>query len=135
MSQLARVQEEGGLKAEHYHGGMNPKERTRVQNGWRTGSIQARLQQGLTQGVAGGGMWQGRLPAQVCCSTIAFGMGIDHPHVRCGSGWGCSGGRDRLRPEAAPQVCGALHHEPQPGGALQQLRWVAARLQQLRHSP
>jgi len=47
-----------GLSAAHYHAGMDPKERARVQDGFRSGDI------------------------DVVVATIAFGMGIDKPDVR-----------------------------------------------------
>jgi ATP-dependent DNA helicase RecQ len=47
-----------GLSAAHYHAGMDPDERSRVQGGFRNGSI------------------------DVVVATIAFGMGIDKPDVR-----------------------------------------------------
>lgn len=47
-----------GVAAAHYHAGMTPGQRTAVQNKWRNGEI------------------------KVVAATIAFGMGIDHPHVR-----------------------------------------------------
>ena len=34
------LQDEGGLKAAAYHGGMTPKDRMQVQNDWRTGLTQ-----------------------------------------------------------------------------------------------
>jgi RecQ family ATP-dependent DNA helicase len=47
-----------GVPAAHYHAGMTPGQRTAVQNQWKGGKI------------------------KVVAATIAFGMGIDHPHVR-----------------------------------------------------
>lgn len=47
-----------GVPCAHYHAGMTPGQRTSVQNKWRSGEI------------------------KVVAATIAFGMGIDHPHVR-----------------------------------------------------
>lgn len=47
-----------GVPSAHYHAGMTPGQRTAVQNKWRSGEI------------------------KVVAATIAFGMGIDHPHVR-----------------------------------------------------
>ena len=47
-----------GVPAAHYHAGMTPGQRTTVQNHWKGGKI------------------------KVVAATIAFGMGIDHPHVR-----------------------------------------------------
>ena len=47
-----------GVPAAHYHAGMTPGQRTSVQNQWKSGKI------------------------KVVAATIAFGMGIDHPHVR-----------------------------------------------------
>ena len=52
------VQEHGELTAGHYHAGMTPKQRIRVQSEWHAGRL------------------------QVVCATIAFGMGIDKPDVR-----------------------------------------------------
>eukprot|EP00198_Chlamydomonas_reinhardtii_P014080 XP_001703417.1 ATP-dependent DNA helicase [Chlamydomonas reinhardtii] len=46
------------VAAEHYHAGMTPKQRTRVQNRWRDGEV------------------------AVVVATIAFGMGIDKADVR-----------------------------------------------------
>lgn len=47
-----------GLRVLFYHGQMNNEERTRAQNAWQQGRIQA------------------------ICATTAFGMGIDKPNVR-----------------------------------------------------
>lgn len=47
-----------GIKAGHYHAGMDPEERNRVQNEWMKDRI------------------------HVLCATIAFGMGINKPDVR-----------------------------------------------------
>jgi ATP-dependent DNA helicase RecQ len=47
-----------GLNAAHYHAGLEPQERARVQDAFRSGSI------------------------DVVVATIAFGMGIDKPDVR-----------------------------------------------------
>jgi RecQ family ATP-dependent DNA helicase len=47
-----------GVPAAYYHAGMTPGQRTAVQNKWKAGEI------------------------KVVAATIAFGMGIDHPHVR-----------------------------------------------------
>lgn len=41
------------IAAAHYHAGMTPKQRTAVQNDWRTGAV------------------------RVVVATIAFGMGVD----------------------------------------------------------
>ena len=58
LDQLLLVQDEGEIKAGHYHAGMTPKQRITQQREW----------------------FYGRL--QVVCATIAFGMGIDKPDVR-----------------------------------------------------
>lgn len=34
------VQEQGGLRAQHYHAGMTPAQRIDVQNRWRCGKLQ-----------------------------------------------------------------------------------------------
>ncbi|KAF5836756.1 P-loop containing nucleoside triphosphate hydrolase protein [Dunaliella salina] len=47
-----------GIRSSHYHAGMTPKQRMKVQEDWQRGII------------------------QVIVSTIAFGMGIDKPDVR-----------------------------------------------------
>ena len=52
------VQEHGELKAHHYHAGMTPKQRIKVQREWQCGRL------------------------HLVCATIAFGMGIDKPDVR-----------------------------------------------------
>lgn len=36
------AQDEGGLRAQHYHAGMTPAQRISVQNRWRCGAVQAR---------------------------------------------------------------------------------------------
>ena len=56
--ELARVLRSHGVRAEHYHAGMESHERTRVQNEFVTGQ------------------------AQTVVATTAFGMGIDKPDVR-----------------------------------------------------
>jgi ATP-dependent DNA helicase RecQ len=55
---LARTLQSHGIRAEHYHAGLEPVERTRVQDAF------------------GGGR------TQVVVATTAFGMGIDKPDVR-----------------------------------------------------
>ena len=55
---LARVLSSHGFKAQAYHAGLEPQERTRVQDGFISGST------------------------QVVTATTAFGMGIDKPDVR-----------------------------------------------------
>lgn len=47
-----------GVSAQHYHAGMTPGQRSKVQQAWQAGT------------------------AQVCVATIAFGMGIDKANVR-----------------------------------------------------
>jgi bloom syndrome protein len=47
-----------GIPAAYYHAGMSSGQRMVVQNKWRTGAV------------------------KIVAATIAFGMGIDHPHVR-----------------------------------------------------
>jgi ATP-dependent DNA helicase RecQ len=56
--ELARVLSGHGLRAEHYHAGLEAGERTRVQDAFIAGGIQAVV------------------------ATTAFGMGIDKPDVR-----------------------------------------------------
>ena len=56
--ELARVLRSHGVRAEHYHAGMESHDRTRVQNEFVTGQ------------------------AQTVVATTAFGMGIDKPDVR-----------------------------------------------------
>jgi RecQ family ATP-dependent DNA helicase len=56
--ELARVLRGHGLRAEHYHAGLETGERTRVQDDFVAGAIQAVV------------------------ATTAFGMGIDKPDVR-----------------------------------------------------
>ena len=56
--ELARVLRSHGVRAEHYHAGMESHERTRVQNEFVTGQ------------------------AQTVVATTAVGMGIDKPDVR-----------------------------------------------------
>ena len=56
--ELARVLRSHGVRAEHYHAGMEPADRTRVQNEFVTGRT------------------------QTIVATTAFGMGIDKPDVR-----------------------------------------------------
>jgi len=56
--ELARVLRSHGVRAEHYHAGMEPPDRTRVQNEFVTGHV------------------------QTVVATTAFGMGIDKPDVR-----------------------------------------------------
>ncbi len=55
---LAEELKSAGLSAGHYHAGLDPSERTRVQDAFRDGRI------------------------DVVVATIAFGMGIDKPDVR-----------------------------------------------------
>jgi ATP-dependent DNA helicase RecQ len=56
--ELSRVLRGHGFRAEHYHAGLEPEERTRVQDDYLSGA------------------------AQVVVATTAFGMGIDKPDVR-----------------------------------------------------
>jgi ATP-dependent DNA helicase RecQ len=56
--ELSRVLRGHGFRAEHYHAGLGPDERTRVQDEYLSGA------------------------AQVVVATTAFGMGIDKPDVR-----------------------------------------------------
>jgi ATP-dependent DNA helicase RecQ len=56
--ELARVLRGHGFRAEHYHAGLEASERTRVQDAFVTGAVQAVV------------------------ATTAFGMGIDKPDVR-----------------------------------------------------
>ena len=56
--ELARVLRGHGFRAEHYHAGLEPHERTRIQDDFISGR------------------------AQVVVATTAFGMGIDKPDVR-----------------------------------------------------
>src|SRR6185369_6790754 len=56
--ELARVLRGHGFRAEHYHAGLEPQERTRVQDDFVSGATQAEV------------------------ATTAFGMGIDKPDVR-----------------------------------------------------
>ena len=57
-STAAIIRQSAGVSAKHYHAGLTPKQRTEVQNSWRSGEI------------------------KVVSATIAFGMGIDHATVR-----------------------------------------------------
>ena len=56
--ELARVLRSHGVRAEHYHAGLEPQDRTRVQNEFVAGRT------------------------QTVVATTAFGMGIDKPDVR-----------------------------------------------------
>jgi len=56
--ELSRVLRGHGFRAEHYHAGLEPDERTRVQDDFLSGA------------------------AQAVVATTAFGMGIDKPDVR-----------------------------------------------------
>jgi ATP-dependent DNA helicase RecQ len=56
--EIARVLRGHGLRAEHYHAGLEPEERTRVQDAFVSGRT------------------------QTVVATTAFGMGIDKPDVR-----------------------------------------------------
>ena len=56
--QLADKLRKRGIKAEHYHAGMNPEDRSKVQEAFLKDEI------------------------SVVCATVAFGMGIDKSNVR-----------------------------------------------------
>jgi ATP-dependent DNA helicase RecQ len=56
--ELARVLRSHGFRADHYHAGLEPEERTRIQDGFIADEI------------------------QIVVATTAFGMGIDKPDVR-----------------------------------------------------
>ncbi|GAA6059906.1 hypothetical protein JCM10212_005289 [Sporobolomyces blumeae] len=53
-----KLRKEHGIKAQHYHAGMDKDDRIRVQENWQAGKV------------------------HVICATIAFGMGIDKADVR-----------------------------------------------------
>ena len=42
----AQIREACGVTAAHYHAGLTPRERTRVQNDWRTGVTRVRRRGG-----------------------------------------------------------------------------------------
>jgi superfamily II DNA helicase RecQ len=53
------ITREAGVRAEAYHGGMKDANRIRIQESWTKGEV------------------------PIAIATVAFGMGIDLPHVRC----------------------------------------------------
>ena len=52
------ISKETGVRAEGYHGGMKDVDRIRIQEAWTAGEV------------------------PIAIATVAFGMGIDCPHVR-----------------------------------------------------
>ena len=75
------ITKETGVRAEGYHGGMKDVDRIRVQEAWTAGE------------------------APIAIATVAFGMGIDLPHVRYVVHWNLAKSVEGFYQESGRYVC------------------------------